>query len=196
MLKVVNQQMLSIVGWIVAAFIILSINGEKLTLLQNSIHGSHSTKTISTALKATQLKEVLKKIKQKEINYYKGLDKIMLFGSKAAYSAREILPTGTKDVYKKRAKTGLPQLSGVMQVTDINGDVQSFAVIEGKKYSTDDQVDGFILSEISPKGILFKKNKKEWFAPMPSVPFSINYKDGAAVSTQLEINVETEKPGG
>jgi len=166
MLKLANQQMLGIAGWIVAAFIMLGINGAELISLRNSINDRPLTETISASVKTNQLEKFIKKIKEDEIEYRKSLEKIMLFGSKSTYSS------------------------------DINGDVQSFAVIEGNKYSTDDQIDGYILREISSKGIVLTKNKKEWFVPIPSVPFSVNYKDSTAVSTQLKINMEADKPGG
>jgi len=194
MRKIANQQLLSIVGWIVAALIILGINGAKLTSLRNSIYEIHSTKTISTGLKANQLEEVLKKNKEKEIDYYKNLDKILLFGSKSTHPDREILTTGITDGLKKIGVTILPQLSGVIQVSDINGDLQSFAIIEGKRYKEKEQAEGFTLSEITSKGVWFTKNNKRLFAPMPSVPFSVNYLDSKAVSTQLEKNMEIEKP--
>ena len=196
MLKLANQQMLGIAGWIVAAFIILGINGAELISLRNSINDRLLTETISASVKTNQLEKIIKKIKEDEIEYRKSLKKIMLFGSKSTYSDQELPVSGISNRIKKIGGTTLPLLSGVIQVSDINGDVQSFAVIEGKKYSADDQINGFILSKISSKGIWFTKNKKDWFVPMPSVPFSVNYKDSAAVSTQLEINIEAEKPGG
>jgi hypothetical protein len=196
MLKLANQQMLSIAGWIVAAFIILGINGAELISLCNSINDRLLTETISASVKTNQLEKFIKKIKEDEIEYRKSLKKIMLFGSKSTYSDQELPVSGISNRIKKIGGTTLPLLSGVIQVSDINGDVQSFAVIEGNKYSTDDQIDGYILREISSKGIVLTKNKKEWFVPIPFVPFSVNYKDSTAVSTQLKINMEADKPGG
>lgn len=196
MLKLANQQMLGIAGWIVVAFIILGINGAELISLRNSINDRLLTETISASVKTNQLEKFIKKIKEDEIEYRKSLKKIMLFGSKSTYSDQELPVSGISNRIKKIGGTTLPLLSGVIQVSDINGDVQSFAVIEGNKYSADDQIDGYILREISSKGIVFTKNKKEWFVPIPSVPFSVNYKDSTAVSTQLEINMEADKPAG
>ncbi len=196
MLKLANQQMLSIAGWIVAAFIILGINGAELISLRNSINDRLLTETISASVKTNQLEKFIKKTKEDEIEYRKSLKKIMLFGSKSTYSDQELPVSGIFNRIKKIGGTTLPLLSGVIQVSDINGEVQSFAVIEGNKYSTDDQIDGYILREISSKGIVFTKNKKEWFVRIPSVPFSVNYKDSTAVSTQLEINMEADKPRG
>jgi len=196
MLKLANQQMLGIAGWIVAAFIILGINGAELISLRNSINDRLLTETISASVKTNQLEKFIKKIKEDEIEYRKSLEKIMLFGSKSTYSDQELPVSGISNRIKKIGGTTLPLLSGVIQVSDINGDVQSFAVIEDNKYSADDQIDGYILREISSKEIVLTKNKKEWFVPIPSVPFSVNYKDSTAVSTQLEINMEADTSGG
>jgi len=192
MVKVANQQMLSIVGLIVAAFIILGINAEKLTFLRSSLYESPSTGTISAGLKSIHLEEVLKRYKEKEIEYYKSLDEIMLFGSKSTSTDRETPATVIIDGLKKIGDTNLPQLSGVMQVSDINGDLQSFVVIEGKRYREKEQVNAFMLRKITSKGVWFTKNEKHWFAPVPSVPFSVNYRDSTAVSTESEMNMETE----
>ena len=192
MIKNANQQMLSIVGLIVAAFIILGINSEKLTFLRSSISESSSTGTISAGLKSIQLEEVLKKFKEKEIEYYKSLDEIMLFGSKSTPPDRETLTTGITDGLKNIGGTNLPQLSGVIQVSDINGDLQSFALIGGKRYREKEQAKAFILREITSKGVWFTKDEKQWFVPVPSVPFSVNYLDSTAVSTQSEMNMETD----
>ena len=54
MLKLANQQMLGIAGWIVAAFIILGINGAELISLRNSINDRLLTETISASVKTNQ----------------------------------------------------------------------------------------------------------------------------------------------
>ena len=67
MLKIVNQQVLSIAGWIVAAFIILGINGAELISMLNSINDRSLTETISAGVKTNQLEKIIKKIKEDEI---------------------------------------------------------------------------------------------------------------------------------
>ena len=68
----------------------------------------------------------------------------------------------------------LPSLTGIMQISDIHGNITSVAVIEGKRLVEKDEINGFKVKNITQKGVTLKKAGKSWFIPAPEVQFSVD----------------------
>ena len=68
----------------------------------------------------------------------------------------------------------LPSLTGIMQISDIHGNIISVAVIEGKRLVEKDEINGFKVKSVARKGVALKKAGRRWFIPAPEVQFSID----------------------
>ena len=84
-------------------------------------------------------------------------------------------PQAVEGVAGKNAiGTKLPSLAGIMGFTDVNGNKQLLAVIEGRAYPEKAQIQGYTIQEITQKGIVLKKAGTDWFVSAPEVYFSLD----------------------
>jgi hypothetical protein len=66
----------------------------------------------------------------------------------------------------------LPYLTGILSVSDLEGNVRSTAVIDGKRYKEKDEVQGFRIEKIAEEGIYLTKWGTNWFIPAPESEFT------------------------
>jgi hypothetical protein len=89
-------------------------------------------------------------------------------------------PKGISKAVKKnsnpneRAETDLPILTGVLQVSDAQGNVRSFAMIDGESRVEGSTVQGFTIDRITKKGVTLTRKGESWFLPAPEPSFSVN----------------------
>ena len=77
-------------------------------------------------------------------------------------------------VKEKKIKIELPSLTGIMQISDANGNTKSLAVIDGKCLGEGERVHGFMVQEISKEGIILIRGGTSWFVPAPKNGFSLD----------------------
>jgi hypothetical protein len=68
----------------------------------------------------------------------------------------------------------LPRLSGILQVADHQGQWRYSATMDGNVYSQKDRVHGFLIEEISARGVMLSSGKQRWFIPAPEVYYSLD----------------------
>ena len=66
----------------------------------------------------------------------------------------------------------LPYLTGILSVSDLEGNVRSTAVIDGKRYKEKDEVQGFTIQKIAEEGVYLTKWGTNWFLPAPESGFT------------------------
>jgi hypothetical protein len=155
-------------GLILAAFLLLAYNGLILMQLFNPTIIGQSEKVKLASLKWKKLSErdfliVKENWDNKDIELI------------ALKLGMEIFETGL-DGSKQKGESGieLPSLTGIIQVSDIHGNITSVAVIEGKRLVEKDEINGFKVENITKKGVALKKAGKSWFIPAPEVRFSVD----------------------
>ncbi len=67
-----------------------------------------------------------------------------------------------------------PSLKGIAQISDVQGNVYSVAIIEGKRVREKESVQGFAVQKITDKGVVLTKAGKSWFIPTPEVHYSLD----------------------
>lgn len=68
--------------------------------------------------------------------------------------------------------TGLPALSGIMQMTGPGGAVRLQAILNGRLCSAKDTIAGFTIEKISPQGIVVRQSGRKWTIECPTPYFS------------------------
>jgi hypothetical protein len=87
--------------------------------------------------------------------------------------------TGTEAEEPEAEESGpiLPVLTGILSVSDLEGNVRSTAVFHGKRYKEKDQVQGFHIEKIAEEGVYLTKWGTNWFVPAPEGEFTSVRKD-------------------
>lgn len=68
----------------------------------------------------------------------------------------------------------LPQVSGILEVTDPQGHSRNLAMVGGRVRAENDQISGYTILRITVAGVAFGRDGRHWFAPAPRVPFSVD----------------------
>lgn len=66
----------------------------------------------------------------------------------------------------------LPFLTGILSVSDRQGNVRSIAVIDGRRYREKEEVQGFTIQKIAEEGVYLTKWGTNWFVPAPEGEFT------------------------
>ncbi|MDY6972214.1 MAG: hypothetical protein SV775_07775 [Thermodesulfobacteriota bacterium] len=172
--KTARRKSLFIGGWILAALVLLVYNGFELTTLLYPNHPTHFVRSrlVDTVHhKWIQFRQLcLEPIKE-------GKDDIdhVLARFHPPFVERGGKSMIARGGNEEKKNTELPSLKGILQVTDVLGNVRRLAVIDGIRLAEQDTVRGYMLREISDKGVLLEKGDAVSFIPVPEVPFSLNY---------------------
>ena len=156
-------------GLILAALLLLAYNGLVLMPLLNPaiIERSEEVKLASRKWQKLSERDLLI---VKEIWDNKDIE---LVASRLGSDISAMMPVSSN---QKDDGIGikLPSLTGIMQISDIHGNIISVAVIEGKRLVEKDEINGFKVKSVTRKGVALKKAGKRWFIPAPEVQFSID----------------------
>ena len=164
-----DYKRLCINGWILAALLLLTYNVVSIIRLLNPIIIGSSEEVRLSSRKWQQLEErgtlVMKE------NWDDSDIKLIV----SAFMPDHYKPTLDILIQKeKKSEIILPKLTGLMQVSDINGKIYFIAIIEGKRLVEKDEIKGFKVKKISKKGVALQKVGKSWFIPAPEVQFSLD----------------------
>ena len=170
-----NKQLICFTIWILSAVFILLFNTSKIFTLIDKNYEVNNDEITEAGQKSIQLTELINRNIQDRKKFQINFKKI-----KHAYSKkiRTLLKKTNKnqDTHKtdKIVQIKPPHLSGIIFVSNMYGNLKASAIIDNKKYSEKDMVNDFRINKITPKGVLFTKNKSQWFVPSPDNYYSRN----------------------
>jgi hypothetical protein len=171
MIKAESKKRLFMSGWILVALLLSGYNGLKLMILLNSSRPGYSKEVKEIRRKLQQL-EKTGYLTVKEVEHDIDLDLIFPRFMQGANKQATTASIGQEDKEEKK-EVKLPTLTGVLRMLDVRGNVQSLAVIEGKRLGEGDRVQGFRVVKITKEGVTLTKGGSSWFIPAPDVPFSL-----------------------
>lgn len=183
MITIGSYKRLCFNGLILAALLLLAYNGLLLMPLLNPTIIEQSEEVKLASLKWQKLSERDLLI-VKEIWDNKDIE---LIASRLGFDISEMMADSSNQK-DDRIGIKLPSLTGIMQISDIQGNITSVAVIEGKRFVEKDEIKGFKIKNITQKGVTLKKADKSWFIPAPEVKFSVD-KMGKQKGTEKNIIV-------
>ena len=173
--KKTNKQLICFTAWILSAAFILFFNTFKIFTMLNKNYEINQDEITEAEQKSIQLTELIDRNIQAKKKFHANFKKI-----KHTYSKK------TKALLKKSnhnhdicqpdkiMRIKPPHLSGIIFVTNMLGRLKASAIIDNKKYSEKEQVNDFRINKITSKGVLFTKNKKQWFVLSPDNYYSKN----------------------
>jgi hypothetical protein len=174
MITIGTRKRICIGGWILLALLLFGHNGFKLlSFLDPELPGQ--SRVVKVAREKWQQLE-----KKAPLAMTGSLDNINLdrifanFSPVSHKQKKKVAITRPQSVKEKRIKIKLPDLTGIMQISDAHGGTQSLAVIDGECLGEGQRVLGFIVKEISKEGIILTRGGTSWFVPAPKISFSLD----------------------
>jgi hypothetical protein len=165
-------------AWVLAALVVLGVNGLNLTnLLDQPLLGN--SREVKGIRRQWTLLEQLSSLAIKEAKAVAEVDLDRVFSRFEPMSALTGWDTGTEAEGVQVEESGpiLPMLTGILSVSDLEGNVRSTAVFQGERYKEKDQVQGFHIEKIAEEGVYLTKWGTNWFVPAPEGEFSSVRKD-------------------
>jgi len=187
MIAIGSGKQLYIGGMILAALLILAYNGFALMSMHNPIILGRSIEARLASQKWQQLEKsepsdsekssedididpILSKFTQ---GFHEQVERTNLSVQKKLPEIGEEIEEIQKEVEEK-IEISPPSLKGIAQISDVQGNVYSVAIIEGKRVREKESVQGFAVQKITDKGVVLTKAGKSWFIPTPEVHYSLD----------------------
>jgi len=163
-------------GWILAALLLVGYNGFNFMLLLDPILPRRS----NAAMLASQKWQEFQKKQSKAVKtVLDNIDLDLILSRTKPYSGEDTkaaeIPKEKEEKEGGKKEVTLPKLTGILQVSNVNGTISSLAVIEGKTLHEQDKVLDFTIEKITNKGVIITKGGKKWFIPTPKVHFSLDH---------------------
>jgi hypothetical protein len=170
----VGDKQRSFIGaWVLAALVVLGVNGLNLTnLLDQPLLGN--SREVKGIRRQWTLLEHLSSLAIKEAKAVAEVDLDRVFSKFEPLSVLKVWDTGTEAGQEQGEESGpvLPMLTGILSISDLEGNVRSTAVFHGKRYKEKEQVQGFHIEKIAEEGVYLTKWGTNWFVPAPEGEFT------------------------
>jgi hypothetical protein len=160
-------------AWVLAALIVLGVNGLNLTnLLDQPLLGN--SKEVKGIRRQWKLLEQLSSLAIKEAKAVAEVDLDSVFAKFEPLSTLNVWDSDIEVGETKAEESGpiLPVLTGLLSVSDLEGNVESTAVFYGKRYKEKDEIQGFRIEKIAEEGVYLTKWGTNWFVPAPEGEFT------------------------
>jgi len=160
-------------AWALAALVVLGVNGLNMTnLLDQPLLGN--SREVKGIRRQWKLLEQLSSLAIKEAKAVAEVDLDRVFSKFEPMSALKVWDTGTEAEGMQAEESGpiLPMLTGILSVSDLEGNVRSTAVFYGKRYKEKGQVQGFRIEKIAEEGVYLTKWGTNWLVPAPEGEFT------------------------
>lgn len=69
--------------------------------------------------------------------------------------------------------SGLPELTGILRISDVKGNIQTFAVLEGERYRKGETLQGYTVRDLTEQGVVLEREGETWSLPVPKGRFSV-----------------------
>jgi hypothetical protein len=175
----VRDQRRSFIGaWVLGALLVLGHNGLNMTNLLDQPLLGHSQEVKGIRRQWTLL-EQLGSLAIREAKAVADVDLDRVFSRFDPVVILDVWDTDPVAGKEEGEKSGpiLPYLTGILTVSDLEGNVRSTAVIDGKRYKEKDEVQGYKIEKIAEEGVYLTKWGTNWFVPAPKGEFTSIRKD-------------------
>lgn len=162
-----------IAGWLLAALLLLGANLIKLSQLTLQPMIGSSAAVNALRLKLHQFDALLAEL-TRDVEVRRDQPVSLARLPQAAAPLKPSIPAVPAEEPMASEPPQLPRLSGILQVTDQQGRWRYSAAMEGNVYFEKDRFQGFLIEEISSRGIVLSRGKQRWQIPAPEVYFSLD----------------------
>lgn len=175
----VGDRQRSFIGaWVLAALLVLGMNGLNLTnLLDQPLLGN--SQEVKGIRRQWRLLDQLSSLAIKEAKAFADVDLDRVFSRFEPIAVLNMWHSEATEDERVPEETGpiLPILTGIMGVSDPEGNVRFLAVIEGRQCREKEEVQGYAIQRISEEGVYLTRFGMNWFLPAPEGKFTFVRKD-------------------
>ena len=180
-----SKKKLTIGLFVLIAIILLSYNGFRLmTLYDTPIIGA-SLETRLAGEKWNRLKDRL--LNEKKINWEEHIDNLTGLGPsvevkvednippiKDSGEAKDNVPPIKVSGEQENEKVLLPVITGIIKRPGFDGNPFAAVMINNKLFYQNENIEGFVIKEITENGIYLTKGKRSWFVEAPEASYSVD----------------------
>ncbi len=161
--------------WVIAAAILAVINALGFLSLEGQALEGYSPVIKSLQVNLARLDSALsiqKSLDFSDSEIQRLLKAYELKAQPAAEMTASSNGAASPDKTEISKQPALPDLNGILQEVDPNGNLRYAAILNGKAFRRNDQVMDFMVKKISPQGVLLSRAGKTWFVRRPDVYYS------------------------
>jgi hypothetical protein len=159
--------------WMLAALLLVGHNGTRLMFLLDTPVSGQSAKVKLASEQWRRLQDKMTQFATMSTERIE-LDPVFFdLPSRADHQMAEADEVHQTAMAQKMVQ--LPALAGILRCTDIHGNADVLAVIEGQRFRANQQVDGFTIQRIEDQGVVLAKGGRQWFLKSPEVFYSNNH---------------------
>jgi len=89
----------------------------------------------------------------------------------------ETFPVVTNAQVQAQDSDILPAVTGIMQTLDSDGKSHIAVIINNRLFYENETISGFVIKEITEKGVYLTKGERSWFVETPMVSYSVDRGD-------------------
>jgi len=172
-----SRQSVCFSGWLMAALVLLGLNGFHLMALENQQIVGHSPAIKTLRANLIQWENSMKARAMPDGGY--PFEPLQIRYSEA--QPRDTAPSPPKSAEAVPAAppeaVNLPVVRGVLRTVDRRGRETYLAVLDGQVCQPDDRIDAFVVREVSRKGVLLEGQGQQWYLECPAPAYSENRGD-------------------
>lgn len=172
-----NKKRFYIGCWILASLIFLGYNGFVLASLFSPPLVGRSRETRLASQKWFRLDSKLSILRKDSLEHIDIKHVIDRFSPDISIIRNKPIPPKLKKIkseFEKEAEAKPPVITGIIKISDAQGNHRRFALIEGKQLRKNDSIRGFTIKKIMDKGVLLIYKDKTLSVPAPEVYFSLD----------------------
>ena len=154
------------------ALMVLGYSGIKLSLLYDTPLVGVSSESKLAKRKWNQLKNLISEKEKKD--WSKSVS--LLIKDIHQGSKKETKSTSSQEIQQvvRYSKEILPEISGIIVVSGSMKISNTSVIIQGKVYSENDEVSGYMIKKITGDGVSFIKDGHHYYVDAPDTPYSVN----------------------
>ncbi|MBA3036261.1 MAG: hypothetical protein FP814_07180 [Desulfobacterium sp.] len=173
MIQVGTRKRLLIDAFIIAAIAVVAINIYLLTDLIGSTIAQKSEAFKMASSKWNQYKQIQDQTLDDLVKSAEELIAIARMGRRAEPEKTELTASSQENQGEGQKASGLPVLSGILQIAGAGERSRFIALMEGKRLYENDKIMNFTIKNITSKGVLLSQKGQTKFIPAPEVYFSL-----------------------
>ena len=171
-MEIDNRIKLSIGFFSILALLVLGYSGMNLLQLYDTPLFGVSSESKLAKRKWDRLK-VLTSEKGK-VEWSRSIDLLIKSSPRPVQKVENTNYTQEKEQIARYKDKPLQKITGIIITTDFTGEQNASVIIEGKRYSVNDEVSGYMIDKVTKDGVSLVKNERHYFLAAPAVPFSVD----------------------
>lgn len=175
MLEIGSNKKMIIGMFVLSAIILMGYNGFKFMALYDRPLTGASLESRLASDKWGRLEDLV--LNKKNINWNEYIENFIKEIPAQEVKLEETVPVVTNAQVQAQDSDILPAVTGIMQTLDSDGKSHIAVIINNRLFYENETISGFVIKEITEKGVYLTKGERSWFVETPMVSYSVDRGD-------------------